>query len=84
MVIDDGLEGSQVLCFVECCPCGFLPAFFDTAVNDGRSGSQREQDGEDDKVLLVAVEKFLEGVGALGNFSKRHGSIREIGGHDVG
>jgi hypothetical protein len=45
---------------------------FDPAVNDQCGGGQDQQDGKNDQVFLVAVEKHLEGVGPLRDFGKWH------------
>jgi hypothetical protein len=82
VLVDDGLQSGEVLGLVECRAGGFHPAFFDAAVDHQRGRADGEEDGEDDEILLVAVEKFFEGIGALGDFGKRHGRFWEIGRHD--
>jgi hypothetical protein len=54
---------------------------FDPAVNDQCGGGQDQQDGKNDQVFLVAVEKHLEGVGPLRDFGKWHGGLLWVGGH---
>lgn len=80
---DDGLECSEISSLVQGGTGGFLAAFLDSAINDKRGGPDGNEDGKNDEILLIAIEKLLEGIRALGDFCEWHWGFWGICGHDV-
>ena len=54
----------------------------DATVNDKGGGSHGDDNGKNNQVLLIAIQKLFEGAGTLDDFTDRTWSVWAVCGHE--
>jgi lipid-A-disaccharide synthase len=81
VILHELLEGGKIIGLAESGPGGMLVAFLKSSVDDEGSGGDHHHNGQNHKILLVAIEELIECGRLLGDLSERTGRFVGICGH---